>query len=381
MKKTVRCASFRRALGGAEMPHWSTRPGGHVQSAGPPHAVAVVDLLDLGGVLDDLAERADEVVEGVVARPVAARAPLDRVAGVLHAAAAAHHRLEVGHQEGDVVQRVVVGVAERDAVVVAVAVHEGHDPRAVGQREAQRLLEEALRRGDVVAVEHHMRQTRAAGPSRSCASACSASPCTTSNRRPSGSRTVRPMPPAGSSSGASGAIDAAAGAHRRRPRPRAAPPRCAHASVTCADRACRRVRRAARAGGGRLPVPRRYSASSRARGDVEMPGARVEGLGRGEVGHVERHAAQRRDPGGSHAASLYTKLAIQSVKAQNASHHGPHRCPAHRRQRHRVDACHRRCTTSCAATCWPACTSPAAGWRSRRCASATPPARRRCARR
>ena len=33
--RTSRCACFRRALGGAEMPQWSTRPGGHAQSAGP----------------------------------------------------------------------------------------------------------------------------------------------------------------------------------------------------------------------------------------------------------------------------------------------------------------------------------------------------------
>ena len=34
-KGTCRWASFSRADGGAEMPQWSTRPGGHFQSSGP----------------------------------------------------------------------------------------------------------------------------------------------------------------------------------------------------------------------------------------------------------------------------------------------------------------------------------------------------------
>src|SRR4051812_3035201 len=70
-----------------------------VDAAGRPlpvvraaHLVALVDLLHFGGVLDHHAERIDEVVEQVVAGAVAARAPLDREAGVTHAAAAAHHR-------------------------------------------------------------------------------------------------------------------------------------------------------------------------------------------------------------------------------------------------------------------------------------------------
>src|SRR4051812_2132691 len=75
----------------------------------PVRFVAVVDLLHVRRVFDDDAEGIDEVVEEVVARAVAAGPPLDREAGVAHAAAAAHHRLEVRHEEGDVVQRVVVG--------------------------------------------------------------------------------------------------------------------------------------------------------------------------------------------------------------------------------------------------------------------------------
>src|SRR3954469_22007516 len=57
----------------------------------PVRFVAVVDLLHVRGVFDDDAEGIDEVVEEVVARAVAAGPPLDREAGVAHAAAAAHH--------------------------------------------------------------------------------------------------------------------------------------------------------------------------------------------------------------------------------------------------------------------------------------------------
>jgi len=84
---------------------------------------------------------------------MAARAPLDRIAGVLEPAAAAHHRLGVGHQEGDVVERVLVGIGERDRVVGrCLAAQERHDARAVAELEAERALEECLGAGDVSGV-------------------------------------------------------------------------------------------------------------------------------------------------------------------------------------------------------------------------------------
>src|SRR5690349_9913084 len=65
--------------------------GGPLPVLRAAHPVVVVDFLDLGGVLDDAAVRADEVAEDVVAGAVATRSPHRRIAGVLQAADAAHH--------------------------------------------------------------------------------------------------------------------------------------------------------------------------------------------------------------------------------------------------------------------------------------------------
>src|SRR6185437_13400008 len=65
------CAGWRRD---APLVDPSGRPGPVARASG---AVGFVDLLHLGRVFDDLAERADEIVEGVVARAVAAGAPFD----------------------------------------------------------------------------------------------------------------------------------------------------------------------------------------------------------------------------------------------------------------------------------------------------------------
>ena len=53
---TARCAAFRRALGGAEKPHWSTRPGGQVQSSGAPSDLRAA--LESGIDLDAAARKA-----------------------------------------------------------------------------------------------------------------------------------------------------------------------------------------------------------------------------------------------------------------------------------------------------------------------------------
>jgi hypothetical protein len=53
-----------------------------------------------------------------------ARTPFDRVAGVFHAADAAHHRIAVGHFERDVVERRQAGFGENDRAMIAVGAME-----------------------------------------------------------------------------------------------------------------------------------------------------------------------------------------------------------------------------------------------------------------
>src|SRR3954447_7884466 len=125
---------------------------------GTADLVVVADLRDLGGVFHHAAVRADEVAEHVVARPVASRAPHGRIARVTQAADAAHDSVDVRHIEGDVIERREAGARVGDAVVHAVAAHEAHVARAVGQLEAEALRREALRRIDVRGIEHHMRE-------------------------------------------------------------------------------------------------------------------------------------------------------------------------------------------------------------------------------
>src|SRR5438045_9668946 len=99
---------------------------------GAADRVVVADFLDFRGVLDDAAVRPDEVAEDVVARTVAPRTPDRREAGVAQAADTAHHAVDVGHLEGDVVQRGDFGARIGDAMVRAGAAHEVHEARAVG---------------------------------------------------------------------------------------------------------------------------------------------------------------------------------------------------------------------------------------------------------
>src|SRR5471032_274086 len=111
--------------------------GGPSPGIGRSDAIAVVDLLDFGRVLDNDATGADEVVEGIVPRPVASWPPLDRMTGIFQTAATAHHRFEVGHEEGDVIEGVIVGIREGDRVMVPIAVHERERARPVDKPEAQ----------------------------------------------------------------------------------------------------------------------------------------------------------------------------------------------------------------------------------------------------
>ena len=129
---------------------------------GLAHPIGVVDLLHLGGVFDDHVKRIDEIIKGVVTRSMTTWAPLDSVSCVLHPSAPAHHRIGVGHHEGDVVEAIVIRVAKSQAVVIVVAAHKGHDAGAIGQAEVEHRLQKRLRRIDAIAIEHRMGQSNGA---------------------------------------------------------------------------------------------------------------------------------------------------------------------------------------------------------------------------
>src|SRR5471030_1224016 len=136
--------------------------GGPSPGVGRSDAIAIVDLLDFGRVFDNDATGTDEVVERIVPRPVASWAPLDRMTGVFQTAATAHHRLEIGHEEGDVIEGVIVGIREGDRVMVSIAVHECERTHPVDKPEAKDCLEEALGHRHVTAIEDDMGKTQRA---------------------------------------------------------------------------------------------------------------------------------------------------------------------------------------------------------------------------
>src|SRR5258706_8914819 len=125
---------------------------------GAADLVVVVELLDLRGVLDDAAVRADEIAEDIVAGTVTSRSPDRREAGVAHAADAAHHRIDALHLEGDVIERRHPGARVGDAMVRAVAAYEIHVARAVADLEAERLDREALGGIGIGGIQHHVRE-------------------------------------------------------------------------------------------------------------------------------------------------------------------------------------------------------------------------------
>jgi hypothetical protein len=89
---------------------------------------------------------------------VASRPPHRLVARLAHARDAAHHRIEIPHLEGDVVERRQSRACVGDAVVLAVAAQEAHVRGAVGDLEAQLLDREALGGFLVHGVDDRMRE-------------------------------------------------------------------------------------------------------------------------------------------------------------------------------------------------------------------------------
>ena len=184
--------------------------------------------------------------------------------------------------------------------MVVVAVEEGHDPRPVGQREAERLLEEALRCFDGVAVEDDVSE-----PDRPVAGLAGV-----------GMRGVAvhdleeaPVGVANEKAGSAGGIverlrpvqHAAARLHRGRGDAREgfAAPR-AQGDVANRGRRAGMQREQMMVGAAAAQV----EGIGAAAGDGEVPHARVERFGGGEIGNVQRHAAQPRDPRRIHGVLL-----------------------------------------------------------------------------
>jgi hypothetical protein len=119
---------------------------------------------ELGGVLDGVPVRVEEVAEGVIAGQVPARPPDLLHAGPQQPAGAAHVLVDAAQLERGVVQRRVRAAGDGQAVVPGVDPQEPHhraDGRvreSVGQPEAQVALvpgHGGLRRGR---VDHHVRE-------------------------------------------------------------------------------------------------------------------------------------------------------------------------------------------------------------------------------
>src|SRR6267143_2757036 len=133
---------------------------------GPSRPVRAADALDFGGVLHGRAERRDEIREDVVARPVASGTPESRHPRILHPSDAAHHRIDVGHFERDVIEQGIVRLRVGDRVVDAVAAHEIHKPGAIGEAEAEHLQGEARASFPVPRIEDDVRHLQGPVPVR-----------------------------------------------------------------------------------------------------------------------------------------------------------------------------------------------------------------------
>jgi len=117
------------------------------------------------------------------------RAPFDRVAVLLHAPHAAHHRVEFGHFESDMIERRQFGLGQHDRAMIGIsAVQEPQRPILVDQPKAERLREEGKARVEVARVEVNVRDLAR----RSGASALSAQSQTKARLRPSGSLQAMP---------------------------------------------------------------------------------------------------------------------------------------------------------------------------------------------
>ncbi len=90
--------------------------------------------------------------------PVSPRTPRGRETEIAQPPDAAHHGIQVGHFECDVIQRGGFRLRERERVMLPVAAHEGHVPRAVRHGEAEAVGGEARARLAVERIEDDMRE-------------------------------------------------------------------------------------------------------------------------------------------------------------------------------------------------------------------------------
>src|SRR5258707_11331253 len=133
---------------------------------GLPRPVRAADALDFGGVLHRSAERRDEIREDVVARAVAPGTPEGRHPRVLHPSDAAHHRIDVGHFERDVIEQGIVRLRVGDRMVDTIAAHEIHEPGAIGDAKAEHLDREARAGFPVPRIEDDVRHLQGPVPIR-----------------------------------------------------------------------------------------------------------------------------------------------------------------------------------------------------------------------
>ncbi len=127
----------------------------------PPVGVARVDLQHLRGAFDRHFFGTGEIGEDIVARPMPADTPFDRMAALAHRAAHAHHAVEIRHLEGDMVERRPHRhTANDERMMVDVAIEEAVRLRLVDDPEAEYLRHVGAHRVVGAAVQVEMGDLR-----------------------------------------------------------------------------------------------------------------------------------------------------------------------------------------------------------------------------
>src|SRR5450830_1141304 len=119
--------------------------------------IAIVHLQYLSGIFDDEIRRTDKIGKRIIARTMTANTPFDTMTGIAHATTAAHHRIQIGHDEGNVIKGISLGIGQCNAVVITAAMHKGYHAGAIGQFGGKCIFVEPLRQSDVFAIEYGMR--------------------------------------------------------------------------------------------------------------------------------------------------------------------------------------------------------------------------------